>query len=459
MFKRTHNLRKESYKWRVHEMMNARRLAETNKAQLMNLMEVPEEVALPDLPPDWSMIPLCQHIPIPVMAPAGKVQFTRGTLGENVLRMSKTFDLGDPYCHDLKMEYEPIHDPYLKHFLLAPHIKKYIEDLGILTEGNKVKCSAKSYNAYRHYMWTVTRHGIKDKLLKKEKLHLLKHRFGDFLDVAVHVKAQHLKVRAVEKEIMMRKFVNKFNAMLENMLRELRQKDSEAGTQKVINRRNDEWIIHLVKERNYPDVKAQYKSRAFQATAYKGVNYVLKWRNHFLWEDERRDLKERCRKLRDLTLDLNWDRKVAEQTKLMERDFIIFNDYLNYSARRVRNRERWYRMDRLAMQAKFDRLRHDRDYSVVKKWQKRRKYGMAADFLMNTVKHAKLANRAFELQPRRRYFRHRRRKHREYNILAPTRDLTPRRNGKLVHSLNLRSKLFTSYLGKRIIRELLIHMA
>ncbi|CAH1393357.1 unnamed protein product [Nezara viridula] len=454
MYYRTNNLRKESFKWRLHEMIHARRVADTNKSQLMNILPIPEEVALTGLPPDWGRIPLYQHIPMPTMAPAGKVQFTRGTLGENILRMSKTFDLGDPYCHDLKLEYEPIHDPYLKHFLLASHVKKYIEDSGVITSQNKVKCSPKSYNAYRHYMWTVQRNGIKEQLLKKEKQHLLRKRFVDFLHVANHVKAQHLKVRSVEKGMIVRKFVRKLNVLLENMLKEQRKKESEAGTQKVVNERNDLWIIHLVKERDYPNLKALYKRRAFVATAYKGVNYVLKWRDHYLWVDEVQDLRERCRQLRDIKLDLNWDRKIAEQTSLLRRDFIIFNDYLNYSARRMRNRERWYQMDRLAMKGKFERLRYDRDYSIIKKLQKRRKYGMAADFLMDRIRHAPLAVRAWELQSKRRvYYRPKRLR----LIQIPGKSFIPR-TGMPVHSSGLRGRLLAGYLGKKIAHTWLIQM-
>ena len=64
------------------------------------------------------------------------------------------FDLSIPQEHvaSTLMEYNSLHDPYLKSYFHQSSMRDKLKKNGFITEGLDVVCSLKKYNAYRHFL-------------------------------------------------------------------------------------------------------------------------------------------------------------------------------------------------------------------------------------------------------------------------------------------------------------------
>jgi len=51
--------------------------------------------------------------------------------------------------------YDPLHDPYLAHYLTRPVIKQHLECQGFLRGDDHVVCSLKHFNEFRKYLGTA----------------------------------------------------------------------------------------------------------------------------------------------------------------------------------------------------------------------------------------------------------------------------------------------------------------
>ena len=67
---------------------------------------------------------------------------------------SYVFDLSTPkeYITSTLMEYNSLHDPYLKSYFYQPTMQTKLTKNGFINEELDVICSLRKYNAYRHFL-------------------------------------------------------------------------------------------------------------------------------------------------------------------------------------------------------------------------------------------------------------------------------------------------------------------
>ncbi|XP_061297831.1 fibrous sheath-interacting protein 2 isoform X1 [Pezoporus flaviventris] len=94
-------------------------------------------------------LPLGAKIPV---YPGTKPVFCRAVLGGKLFQSSGFFNLEDPYCRLLSMEYNSLHDPHLQAY---HHRKDHLQMLkreGSITYDGRVVCTLKQFNEYRQHL-------------------------------------------------------------------------------------------------------------------------------------------------------------------------------------------------------------------------------------------------------------------------------------------------------------------
>ncbi|XP_056363646.1 uncharacterized protein LOC130261441 [Oenanthe melanoleuca] len=99
--------------------------------------------------PELLKLPLAVKIPVP---PGTKPVFSRGKLGQNLIRPCPYFNLDDPYSHHLSPAYNCLHDPILQDYHKRKDILQLLKRQGVITSDNKVVCTLKEFNEYRNYL-------------------------------------------------------------------------------------------------------------------------------------------------------------------------------------------------------------------------------------------------------------------------------------------------------------------
>ncbi|XP_064248021.1 uncharacterized protein LOC135282317 [Passer domesticus] len=84
-----------------------------------------------------------------------KSVFCRGKLGEKLLGPCPSFNLNDPYMHQLNLPYNCLHDPHLRDYHKRKDILRMLKRQGCITSENKVICSVKEFNEYRQYLTRI----------------------------------------------------------------------------------------------------------------------------------------------------------------------------------------------------------------------------------------------------------------------------------------------------------------
>ncbi|XP_018402263.1 PREDICTED: fibrous sheath-interacting protein 2 [Cyphomyrmex costatus] len=118
--------------------------------------------------PAWKMMPLEHKIPM-IPGPKGAYSFTRQKVGKKLWGPKLEFDLSDPYCHETKFLYEPLHDEHLFKFFSRPINQKCLQEADLITDDLDVKCSLHDYNEYRKYLRQVHADRIKRKLKRRNR--------------------------------------------------------------------------------------------------------------------------------------------------------------------------------------------------------------------------------------------------------------------------------------------------
>ncbi|XP_066186565.1 fibrous sheath-interacting protein 2 [Sylvia atricapilla] len=86
--------------------------------------------------------------------PKSNTVFCRGKLGEK-LHGPCPFNFDDPYIRCMSLQYNCLHDPHLRDYHKRKDILRMLKRQGVITLDNKVVCTAKEFNDYRHYLTRI----------------------------------------------------------------------------------------------------------------------------------------------------------------------------------------------------------------------------------------------------------------------------------------------------------------
>ncbi|XP_023381266.1 fibrous sheath-interacting protein 2-like [Pteropus vampyrus] len=93
-------------------------------------------------------------IKLPVIPGSNDVLYTTN-ISEKLYQPSYDFNLTDPYCKLLETSYKSLHDPHLKACYKRKDILRKLKKGGYITSNNKVICTLKELNKYRHYLTSL----------------------------------------------------------------------------------------------------------------------------------------------------------------------------------------------------------------------------------------------------------------------------------------------------------------
>lgn len=121
--------------------------------------------------PKWKVMPLESKIPM-VPGPEGAYNFTRRKIGKElwIPAPGGDFNLSDPYCYEMELTYDSLHDKHLVPYFSRPNNIQHLMKAGLITKSLDAKCSLRDYNMYRKYLRKLHCDSIKKELNKRSKL-------------------------------------------------------------------------------------------------------------------------------------------------------------------------------------------------------------------------------------------------------------------------------------------------
>uniref|UniRef100_H0XZC6 Fibrous sheath interacting protein 2 n=1 Tax=Otolemur garnettii TaxID=30611 RepID=H0XZC6_OTOGA len=128
-------------------------------------------------------------VKLPMIPGSDTVYFTT-KLSEKLFRPSCDFNLTDPYCRLLENQYKSLHDPHLRAYYKRKDILRRLKKGGYVTRNNKIVCTLRELNKYRHYLTSLKldfeRNYVREQKVLAQQLHKLQenNQIPDCSDVA-----------------------------------------------------------------------------------------------------------------------------------------------------------------------------------------------------------------------------------------------------------------------------------
>ncbi|XP_044312023.1 fibrous sheath-interacting protein 2 [Varanus komodoensis] len=136
-----------------------------------DVIEMGPRKQMPTVGPNQLLeMPLFAKLPF---LPGSNTMFYTTNLGEKLYQPTATFDLNDPYCKVMAPRYNSLHDPHLRAYHKRKDNLRRLKRAGHITDRNKVVCTLKEFNEYRHYLTSLKldfeKHYIREqKMLEKQ---------------------------------------------------------------------------------------------------------------------------------------------------------------------------------------------------------------------------------------------------------------------------------------------------
>ncbi|EGI66819.1 hypothetical protein G5I_04625 [Acromyrmex echinatior] len=239
------------------------------------------------------MMPLENKIPM-IPGPKSAYNFTRCKVGKKLWRMNLEFNLSDPYYHETKFLYEPLHDEHLFKFFSRPINRKFLLKADLITDSMDVKCSLHDYNEYRKYLRQVHADRIKRELKKRNRL-FVERRALRFAEDQARKEAERLKER--EKFITERQHRVQ-QRLLQKELRTRKLEEREYRTARRLKllkllRREERSLINI--KRDEQTEQRQKCKIVAEITRHKVIDILADWK-----EKDKARKKEREERLMNI---------------------------------------------------------------------------------------------------------------------------------------------------------------
>ncbi|KYN33690.1 Fibrous sheath-interacting protein 2 [Trachymyrmex septentrionalis] len=269
------------------------------------------------------MMPLEHKIPI-VPGPKGVYSFTRRKVGKKLWEPKLEFNLSDPYCHETKFLYEPLHDKHLLKFFSRPINQKCLLKADLITDNMDVKCSLHDYNEYRKYLRQMYADSIKRELRKRNCL-FVERKALRFAEDQARKEAERLK----EKE----KFITERQhrvqqRLLQEKLRTRKLEEQAYNTTRRLKllklvRQEERRLINIKRDERIEQIRQKYNIAARR----KIIDTLMDWKKTDkalkkgrekrlmnIAQQKQRDMEEKWTKKRQFQ-----EKDIAKQKMLLQR--------------------------------------------------------------------------------------------------------------------------------------------
>ncbi|XP_011697111.1 PREDICTED: fibrous sheath-interacting protein 2 isoform X2 [Wasmannia auropunctata] len=273
--------------------------------------------------PGWKMMPLEHKIPM-IPGPKGAYSLVRRKVGKKLWGQKLEFDLSDPYCHETKFPYEPLHDEHLLEFFYRPINRKRLLKADLITDDMHVKCTLRDYNEYRKYLRQVHADRVNRELRKRNGL------FGEkralrFAEEQARNEAERLKER--ETYVTLRQRLTQQRLLEEERkTRELKERACRTARRlKLLRlvRREEQRLLNIKSKERVEQIRQKCKI-ATEITRRKVIDTLLDWRK----KDKARK-KGREKRLMEITqqkqkaMEESWRKKQRFQEKEIAKQKVL----------------------------------------------------------------------------------------------------------------------------------------
>ncbi|KAK3104092.1 hypothetical protein FSP39_024350 [Pinctada imbricata] len=321
--------------------------------------------------PSWSSLPLYSKFPM-VRVPRGSFTLCTTMMCEPKHKsLDFEFDLSDPYCHVISNEYQPLHDPHLRHHFSSPKMRRHLERNGFITNEGKVICNLKEFNQYRQYLRKIyllekAREGkgdCQESMTSEEKE-------GPEIKSKVDIRGEEVRARLRQLREDTKSRVEK--GILDKSER-LKRRLEEINQQNALREKNRK-LEHQKKMQSLQ----RHQSEIERQNRMLIRNWRIKDRQRLerLEEQRRQRILQQQQKSSDA-----WETRKAAQRERIDREEMAWQREEDRRQRNLTDRERMVYHQRRRLRASLDRLRE----------QARREY------LENEERHAKRLARRLAL--------------------------------------------------------------
>nr|XP_012153987.1 PREDICTED: calponin homology domain-containing protein DDB_G0272472-like [Megachile rotundata] len=259
-------------------------------------------------------MPLESKIPM-VPGPEGAYNFTRRKIGQGlwIPTTDAEFNLSDPYCYEMKLGYDSLHDKHLVPFFSRPNNLQHLIKAGLITKDLDAKCSLRDYNMYRKYLRRIHCDSIKKELAKRTKLSIEDSAIQYAQDQA---KKEERKLKERENLMALRRAIIRSRKRAERLKLQKQKEKQQKAEEKVralIQKHKEDQRLRQIKSAARTEFIKQKQLAAADIRRRRIIQTFLEWNRK-----ERRRRKTRQMRLAQEKED---KRKILEQKWVEKQQF------------------------------------------------------------------------------------------------------------------------------------------
>ncbi|XP_053986050.1 uncharacterized protein LOC128880228 [Hylaeus volcanicus] len=298
-------------------------------------------------------MPLESKIPM-VPGPEGAYNFTRRKIGKElwISAPDAEFNLSDPYCYEMELTYDSLHDKHLVPYFSRPNNIQHLIKTGLVTKNLDAKCSLRDYNMYRKYLRKLHCDSIRKELNKRSKWST-EERAIRYAQEQAQKEVRRLKER--DKLMKLRRTIIR-NRKIAEKLRLEKQKEKQQKVEERLHmlllRRQQVQNLQRIKSKTRAEHIRQKQKAAADRERHKIIQTLLEWRRKERIRKKTREMRvsheqEEKRKL----VQQKWEKRHEFQKKHIEKeqfllqciddrrkDFIrAYNDKINRETERMKS--------------------------------------------------------------------------------------------------------------------------
>ncbi|XP_076165921.1 uncharacterized protein LOC143145942 isoform X2 [Ptiloglossa arizonensis] len=251
----------------------------TDLDKLINSIPKPQG-AIPNFGlPKWKVMPLESKIPM-VSGPDGAYNFTRRKIGKElwIPAADAEFNLSDPYCYEMQLTYDSLHDKHLASYLSKPNNIQHLIKAGLITKNLDAKCSLRDYNTYRRYLRRLHCDSIRKELNRRSKWSI-EERAIQYAQEQAQKEVRRLKER--EKLEKLRSSIIK-NRKIAEQLQLQKQKEKQQKIEERLHilslRKQEDRNLQRIKSKTHAEHIQQKRKAAAEHERHKIIQTLLEWR-------------------------------------------------------------------------------------------------------------------------------------------------------------------------------------
>ncbi|XP_076659668.1 uncharacterized protein LOC143362984 [Halictus rubicundus] len=267
-------------------------------------------------------MPLESKIPM-VPGPEGAYNFTRRKLGKElwIRAHDADFNLSDPYCYEMELTYDSLHDKHLVPYFSRPRIIRHLIKAGLVTKNLDAMCSLRDYNMYRKYLRRVHCDSIKKELNRRSKW-VTEERAILYAQEQARKEVRRFKKRErllglVGASIRKREQAKKLKLQKQ---KEKEQKDEER-LQTLMLKREEERQLRLIKSKAKAELIQQKQKAAIEHERHKIINVLIEWTKKERIRKKTREMRlAQEREEKREKLERKWQERQEFQKNQMEKE-------------------------------------------------------------------------------------------------------------------------------------------